>query len=48
MIHWELYKEFKFDYTDKWYLNKPESVPGEQDAQNPMGFWDKKRSPNLD
>ena len=26
LIHWELYKNLKFHYTDKWYMHKPESV----------------------
>ena len=25
-IHWELYKKFKFDHTNKWYKHNPESV----------------------
>ena len=26
VIHWELCKKLKFDYTTKWYMHKPESV----------------------
>ena len=26
MIHWELCKKFKFDYTNEWYMHNPESV----------------------
>ena len=26
VIHWELYKIFKFDLTNKWYMSNPESV----------------------
>ena len=26
VIHWEVYKTFKFDYTNKWYMHKPESI----------------------
>ena len=26
VIHWELCKKFKFDYTNKWYMHNPESV----------------------
>ena len=25
-IHWELYKKFKFDHTNKCYMNNPESI----------------------
>ena len=25
-IHWELYKKFKFDLTNKWYMHNPVSV----------------------
>ena len=26
VIHWVLCKKFKFDHTNEWYLNNPESV----------------------
>ena len=26
VIHWELCKKFKFDYTKKWYMHSPASV----------------------
>ena len=26
MVHWELYKAFKFDLTKKWYMHNLESV----------------------
>ena len=26
VIHWELYKKFKFDHTNKWYMHNPASV----------------------
>ena len=26
VIHWELCKKLKFDYTNKWYIHNPESV----------------------
>ena len=26
VIYWELYKKFKFDHTNVWYINNPESV----------------------
>ena len=26
VIQWELRKKFKFDYTNKWYMQNPESV----------------------
>ena len=26
VIHWEMCKKFKFDYTNKWYMHNPASV----------------------
>ena len=26
VIHWELSKGLRFEYTRKWYMHKPESV----------------------
>ena len=26
VIHWELFKKFKFDHTNKWYMHNPTSV----------------------
>ena len=26
VINWELYKKFKFDHTNKWYMHNQESV----------------------
>ena len=26
VIHWEMCKKFKFDYTNKWYIHNPASV----------------------
>ena len=26
VIHWELYKKFKFDQMKKWYMHNPESI----------------------
>ena len=26
VIHWELCKKFRFDYTNKWYMHNPESI----------------------
>ena len=26
VIHWELWKKFKFDHTNKWYMHNPASV----------------------
>ena len=26
VIHWESTKRFKFDYQDKWYMQKSESI----------------------
>ena len=37
VIHWEMYKKFKFDHTNKWYMHNPASVL-ENDTQTPMGL----------
>ena len=37
VMHQELCKKFKFDHTNKWYMNNPESDL-ERDAQTPLGF----------
>ena len=26
VIHWEMYKKFKFDHTNKWYMHNPAPV----------------------
>ena len=26
VIQWELWKKFKFDHTNKWYMDNPESI----------------------
>ena len=26
VVHWELCKKFKFDFTTKWYKHEPDSV----------------------
>ena len=26
VIHWEMWKKFKFDHTNKWYMHNPASV----------------------
>ena len=26
VIHWELWKKFEFDHTNKWYRHNPESI----------------------
>ena len=26
VIHWELFKKFKFDRVNKWYIHNPESA----------------------
>ena len=45
VIHWELCKKFKFDYTNKYA--QPKIRPGEWDAQTFLGFWDTNGSHNL-
>ena len=37
MIHWELCKNFKFDYTNKWYVHNTESV---QENETHTILWD--------
>ena len=37
VIHWELCKRLRFDYTDKWYMYKPESVLEYETQKN---LWD--------
>ena len=46
VIHWELCKKLKFDYTNKRYMDNPASVL-ENDTQNPMRVWHTNGSPNL-
>ena len=29
VIHWELYKKFKFDHTNVWYMQNLVSVPAD-------------------
>ena len=36
-IHWELYKKFKFDHTNKWYMHNPESI---QENETHILLWD--------
>ena len=37
VIHWELYKKFKCDHTNKWYMLNPESV---QENETHKLIWD--------
>ena len=37
VIHWEMYKKFKFDHANKWYMHNPASVV-ENDTLQPL--WD--------
>ena len=48
VIHWELYKKFQFDHTNKWYMHNPTSSPGEWHTLTPLGFWHPNGSLNLD
>ena len=36
-MHWEMYKKFKFDHTNKWYMHNSAAVL-ENDTQIPMGL----------
>ena len=37
MIHWELYKKFRFDHMYKWYMHNPASV---QENDTHKLLWD--------
>ena len=41
-----MYKRFKFDHTNKWYMHKPDSVLEKKTNKNSLGYWDTNRSPN--
>ena len=45
VIHWEMCKKFKFDHTNKWYMDNPAAVQENNTA--PMGLWHTDGSPNL-
>ena len=36
LIHWEFYKKFKFNHTNKWYMHNPEFIL-EKETHKP--FW---------
>ena len=38
-IHWEICKKFKFDHTNKWYMNNPAPVQ-ENDTHKLLGDFD--------
>ena len=46
-FHKELCKKLKFNPTNKWCMQNPESVPAEWDAQDSLEFWYTNGSPNL-
>ena len=48
MIHWELCKRLKFDYTPKWYMHNPESVWENETHKILLGFKIQKGAPNPD
>ena len=39
VIHWEMCKKFKFDYTNKWYMRNPAPVL-ENDTHKLLGDFD--------
>ena len=43
-FHWELCKELKFVYTNKWYLHNPESVL-ENETHNILWYFDIQTDP---
>ena len=47
VIHWEMWKKFKFDHMNKWYMHEPSSCHGEWHTQTPMELWHTKGSTNL-
>ena len=46
VIHSEMYKKFKFDNANKWYMHNQAPVL-EKDTQTPMRLWYTNGSPNL-
>ena len=38
VIHWELCKKFKFEYTNKWYMHKLESIQETETHKIVWGF----------
>ena len=46
MIHWELCKQYIFDYKNQWHMQNPESVL-KNETQNSLEFWDTNGSSNL-
>ena len=46
VIYRELYQKFKFNHTNKWYMNNPRIRPSKWNAQNSLGFWDTNGSSN--
>ena len=47
VFHKEMYKKFKFDHTNKWYMHNPVAFSGEWHTQTPMELWHTNGSPNL-
>ena len=47
VIHWEMCKKFKFDHTNKWYMEKLSTCPRKWLAQTPVGLRYTNGSPNL-
>ena len=47
VIHWELYKKFKFDQYKQMVYAQPRIYPREWDTQTPLGLWDTIGSPDL-
>ena len=46
VIHWLMCKKFRFDHTNKWYMNNPAPVL-ENDTHKLLWDFDTHRSPNL-
>ena len=45
VIHWKLWKKFKFDSTDKWYMHNPGSLQENEKQNLFLGFWRTNISP---
>ena len=39
VIHWQLCKKLKFDYTTKWYMHKPEFILQNETHKTFWGFY---------
>ena len=47
MFHWELCKNLKFDYSNKWCMHNTEPVLENKRQKSPLGFLETNGSPNF-